>query len=132
MKYEPLTFLGLYVVAGAGQAQRDPQQFFDFMLALALGGLIALAYSLWKSRKKCADTYDTATWAVIATMGSTALAYFLAPILDGREVPLTSIALTAPLVAFVVTIAATPFIEWTLEGGVWGKVKDWMDKEKSG
>lgn len=132
MKYEPLTFLGLYAVAGAGQAQRDPQQFFDFMLALALGGFCALVFSLWKSRKKCADTYDTATWAVIATMGSTALAYFLAPILDGREVPLTGIALTAPLVAFVTTIAATPFIEWSLEGGLWRKAKDAIDKEGKG
>lgn len=121
--------LGLYAAAGADAARRDPQQFFDFMLALVLGGLIALVFSLWKSRKRQADTYDTATWAVIATMGSTALAYFLAPLLDGREVPLTGIALTAPLVAFVVTIAGTPFIEWALDGGPWNKAKAWIDRE---
>lgn len=124
MRQEPFIMLGLYAVAGADAAKRYPEYQVELIVMMAVGGMIALCFSIWKSKRKKADRVDTAIWAMIALLGSTALAYLLGPWLHGTAVPGTELVLTAPLVAFFTAISATPVIEWVLTGELWKLVRD--------
>lgn len=113
--YEPLTIAGSFLFTSAAATVRDPSTAMEFNAAIALGGLVTLLFSLWKSRKRKADGIDTALWAAIGFIGSMALAYFVSPVLEGST--LRGITITLPMAGFIICISAAPFIEWALEGG---------------
>jgi len=128
MKMDPFVLAGTFGLTGVMSANRDGAHALEFIAAIAIGGMIALCFSLWKSRQRKADGIDTSLWAMIALSGSTGLAYFLAPTLDGRTLPLLGIVLTQPLAAFLIAVGGTPFIEWLLTGEAFAKVKELIDK----
>lgn len=130
MKLDPFYVLGAFGVAGVAAVDRDPAYALAFMASLASGGLIALCFSLWKSRQRKADGIDTSLWAMIAVLGSTTLAFVLAPVLEGRTIPLLGITLTQPLAAFLIAVGGTPFIEWLLTGEAFALVRRWIDKRE--
>jgi hypothetical protein len=132
MKLDPFFLLGAYGVTGVAAATRNPAYALDFMLALAAGGLVALCFSLLKSRQRKADGIDTSLWAMIALVGSTGLAYVLAPVLDGRTIPLIGITLTQPLAAFLIALGGTPFIEWVLSGEAFALARRWIERREKG
>lgn len=116
MKSDPFIVLGAYGLTGVAAIHRGDANPIEFLGAIAAGGFLALLFSLWKSRKRRADGIDTALWATISLIGTMALAYFLAPALDGKSIPGLSIVLTKPLAAFLIALSATPAIEWMLTG----------------
>lgn len=128
MKMDPFWLAGTFGLTGVLAVKRDGAFALEFLAAIAIGGMIALCFSLWKSRQRKADGIDTSLWAMIALCGSTGLAYFLAPALDGRAIPLLGIILTQPLAAFLIAVGGTPFIEWLLTGEAFTKVKELIDK----
>lgn len=128
MKMDPFWLLGTFGLTSAMAVNRDGAYALEFLAAVGMGGMIALCFSLWKSRQRKADGIDTSLWAMIALSGSTGLAYFLAPTLDGRTIPLVGIVLTQPLAAFLIAVGGTPFIEWLLIGEAFAKVKEIIDK----
>lgn len=132
MKHDPFLLLGGFGVVSVAAIDRNPAYALEFMAAIASGGLIALLFSLWKSRQRKADGIDTALWAMIGLLGSTTLAFVLAPVLDGRSIPLIDITITQPLAAFLIAVGGTPFIEWLLTGEAFALARRWIDrKEKS-
>ena len=128
MKMDPFVLAATFGLTGVMSVNRDGVNALEFIAAIAIGGMIALCFSLWKSRQRKADGIDTSLWAMIALSGSTGLAYFLAPTLDGRTLPLLGIVLTQPLAAFLIAVGGTPFIEWLLTGEAFAKVKELIDK----
>jgi len=132
MKLDPFYVLGAFGVAGVAAVDRDPAYALAFMASLVSGGLIALCFSLWKSRQRKADGIDTSLWAMIAVLGSTTLAFVLAPVLEGRTIPLVGITLTQPLAAFLIAVGGTPFIEWLLTGEAFALIRRWVDKRERG
>jgi len=132
MKLDPFYVLGAFGVAGVAAVDRDPTYALAFMASLVSGGLIALCFSLWKSRQRKADGIDTSLWAMIAVLGSTTLAFVLAPVLEGRTIPLVGITLTQPLAAFLIAVGGTPFIEWLLTGEAFALIRRWVDKRERG
>lgn len=132
MKYDPFLLLFGFGVASLAEIDRNPAYALEFMAAILSGGLIALFFSLWKSRQRKADGVDTALWAMIGVLGSSTLAFVLAPVLDGRSIPLIGITLTRPLAAFLIAVGGTPFIEWLLTGEAFALARRWIErKEKS-
>lgn len=130
MKLDPFYLLGAYGVAGVGAVDRNPANALEFMFALITGGLVALCFSLLKSRQRKADGIDTSLWAMIGLFGSTGLAFVLAPALDGRTIPLVGITLNQPLAAFLIAVGGTPFIEWLLTGEAFGMLRRWAEKRE--
>lgn len=126
MKVDPFVALAAYGVAGVASIDRGYP--LEFIAALLTGGFLALCFSLWKSRQRKADGIDTSLWAMIALVGTMALAFFVAPQLDGRTIPLVGITLTTPLAAFLIATGGTPFIEWLLTGEAFAWVRKWGDK----
>lgn len=129
MKLDPFLVLGAFGLTGAAAASRNPAYAIEFMGAVAAGGVIALCFSLWKSRQRKADGIDTALWAMIGFIGSMALAFFVAPVLDGRTVPVLGITLNQPSAAFLIALGATPFIEWMLAGEAFAFARGWLDRK---
>lgn len=130
MKLDPFYLLGVYGVTGVAAVDRNPAYALEFMFALITGGLVALCFSLLKSRQRKADGIDTSLWAMVALFGSTGFAFVLAPALDGRVIPLVGITLTPPLAAFLIAVGGTPFIEWLLTGEAFGLFRRWLDKRE--
>ena len=114
MKLEPFVLLGAAGATSVATAVRGDPMLFEFMGALFSGSVLAMLFSLWKSRQRKADGVDTALWAMIALIGSWALAFFCTPMLAGREV--LGIVLHKPALAFIIAVSATPVIEWLLTG----------------
>lgn len=130
MKLDPFYLLGAYGVAGVAAVDRNPAHALEFIFALISGGLVALCFSLVKSRQRKADGIDTSLWAMIGLFGSTGLAFVLAPALDGRTIPLVGITLNQPLAAFLIAVGGTPFIEWLLSAEPMGMFRRWIDKRE--
>lgn len=130
MKLDPFYLLGAYGVAGVAAVDRNPAHALEFIFALISGGLVALCFSLVKSRQRKADGIDTSLWAMIGLFGSTGLAFVLAPALDGRTIPLVGITLNQPLAAFLIAVGGTPFIEWLLSAEPMGILRRWIDKRE--
>lgn len=128
MKMDPFFLAGSFGLTGVMAVNRDGAYALEFLAAIGIGGMIALCFSLWKSRQRKADGIDTSLWAMIALSGSMGLAYYLAPQLEGRAIPLLGIVLTQPLAAFLIAVGGTPFIEWLLTGEAFAKVKEMIDK----
>lgn len=126
MKLDPFGALFAYGVAGVASVQRGYP--LDFVAALVTGGFLALCFSLWKSRQRKADGIDTSLWAMIALVGCMALAFFVAPALDGKTIPIVGIVVTKPLAAFLIATGGTPFIEWLLTGEAFAWLKRLADK----
>jgi hypothetical protein len=126
MKLDPFAALFAYGVAGVASVQRGYP--LDFIAALMAGGFLALCFSLWKSRQRKADGIDTSLWAMIALVGCMALAFFLAPALDAKIIPILGIVLTKPLAAFLIATGGTPFIEWLLTGEAFAWLKRIAEK----
>lgn len=114
MKLDPFLVVGSFYATGVASIDRGYP--IEFMMALAAGSFLALLHSFWKSKQRKADGIDTALWAMIAVIGSFALAFFLAPSLEGRTLPIIDLTLTLPLAALLISLSATPFIEWLLTG----------------
>lgn len=129
MKYEPITIAVAYVTASMASVHLavDPREAILFNGAVAAGGFLTLLFSLWKSRKKKADRFDTALWATIGFVGSMALSFFGAPLLQGRNIIGTEVPISLPFAGFLIAISAAPFIEWALEGGPFKLAKDILD-----
>src|SRR3546814_11280736 len=117
MKFDPFYLLGAFGLTGVAAVHRDGAYALDFMAAIATGGFCALLFSLWKSRQRKADGIDTSLWALIGLIGSMGLAFFLAPALDGRTIPLIGITLTQPPAAFLIAPGAPPLPQWRLTAG---------------
>lgn len=130
MKFDPFYLLGAYSVTGVLAVSRDGAYALDFLAAVAAGGLIALCFSLWKSRQRKADGIDTSLWAMIALIGCMGLAFFLAPALNGRTIPFVDLTLTQPLAAFLIALGGTPFIEWLLTGEAFKLLRDWFERRQ--
>lgn len=128
MKMDPFWLVGTFGLTGVMAVNRDGAYALEFLAAIGLGGMTALCFSLWKSRQRKADGIDTSLWAMIALSGSTGLAFYLAPTLDGRAIPVIGIVLTQPLAAFLIAVGGTPFIEWLLTGEAFAKAKAVIDK----
>lgn len=126
MKVDPFVALAAYGVAGVASVDRGYP--LEFIAALLTGGFLALLFSLWKSRQRKADGVDTSLWAMIALVGCMALAFYLAPALGGKRIPLVGIVLTKPLAAFLIATGGTPFIEWLLTGEAFAWLKRLADK----
>lgn len=126
MKWEPFGLLAAYGAAGLASVNEGYPP--EFIVALVSGGFLALCFSLWKSRQRKADGIDTALWAMIGCVGSMALAFFVAPGLEGKFIPLLGVELTMPLAAFLIAVGGTPFIEWMLTGEAFALVKRMVDK----
>lgn len=126
MKVDPFVALAAYGVAGIASIDRGYP--LEFIAALLTGGFLALLFSLWKSRQRKADGIDTSLWAMIALVGTMSLAFYLAPQLDGRTIPLVGVTLTKPLAAFLIATGGTPFIEWLLTGEAFAWARKWGDK----
>ena len=126
MKLDPFVALFAYGVAGVASVERGYP--LEFIAALITGGFLALCFSLWKSRQRKADGVDTSLWAMIALVGCMALAFFVAPALAGRTIPLVGIVVTKPLAAFLIATGGTPFIEWLLTGEAFAWLKRLADK----
>jgi hypothetical protein len=126
MKVDPFGVLFAYGAVGVASIERGYD--LEFIAALLTGGFLALCFSLWKSRQRKADGIDTSLWAMIALVGTMALAFFLAPSLDGKSIPIVGITLTKPLAAFLIATGGTPFIEWLLTGEAFAWVRKWGDK----
>lgn len=126
MKLDPFAALFAYGVAGVASINRGYP--LEFIAALVTGGFLALCFSLWKSRQRKADGVDTSLWAMIALVGCMALAFFVAPALDGKTIPLVGIVVTKPLAAFLIATGGTPFIEWLLTGEAFAWLRKWADK----
>ena len=126
MKLDPFIALLAYGTAGVASVQRGYS--LEFIAALVSGGFLALCFSLWKSRQRKADGIDTSLWAMMALIGCMALAFFVAPSLDGRELPLVGIVLTKPMAAFLIATGGTPFIEWLLTGEAFAWLRKIADK----
>lgn len=126
MKWEPFGLIAAYGATGLASVQEGYPP--EFIVALVSGGFLALCFSLWKSRQRKADGIDTALWAMIGSVGSMALAFFVAPGLDGRFIPGVGIELTMPMAAFLIAVGGTPFIEWLLTGEAFQLVKRIIDK----
>lgn len=132
MKMDPFWLAGAFSLTGVAAVNRDGAYALEFMMAVAAGGVLALCFSLWKSRQRKADGIDTALWAMIGFVGSMALAFFFAPGLDGRTVPIVGITLTQPSAAFLIGLGATPFIEWMLTGEAFKLAQRFFDRIKPG
>lgn len=126
MKLDPFVALAAYGVAGVAAVERGYP--LEFIAALVTGGFLALLFSLWKSRQRKADGVDTALWAMIALVGTMALAFYVAPSLDGKTIPLIGIVVTKPTAAFLIAVGGTPFIEWLLTGEAFAWLKRLVDK----
>lgn len=126
MKLDPFVALAAYGVAGVASVDRGYP--LEFIAALLTGGFLALLFSLWKSRQRKADGVDTSLWAMIALVGCMALAFYLAPALEGKRIPLVGIVLTKPLAAFLIATGGTPFIEWLLTGEAFAWLKRIAEK----
>lgn len=126
MKLDPFAALFAYGVAGVASVQQGYP--LEFIAALITGGFLALCFSLWKSRQRKADGIDTSLWAMIALVGCMALAFFVAPQLDGKVIPLVGITVTKPLAAFLIATGGTPFIEWLLTGDAFAWLRRMADK----
>lgn len=126
MKWEPFGLLAAYGAAGLASVKEGYPP--EFIVALVSGGFLALCFSLWKSRQRKADGIDTALWAMIGSVGSMALAFFVAPALEGKFIPLVGVELTMPLAAFLIAVGGTPFLEWLLTGEAFALIKRMIDK----
>lgn len=126
MKMDPFLTLGAFGVTGIASIRQGYD--LHFLAALLTGGVLALLFSLWKSRQRKADGIDTALWATIALIGTMALAFFLAPVMEGRSIPVTDIVMTKPLAAFLIAVGGTPAIEWLLTGEAFKWAKKVADK----
>lgn len=126
MKLDPFVALAAYGVAGVASIDRGYP--IEFIGALVTGGFLALCFSLWKSRQRKADGIDTSLWAMIALVGCMALAFFVAPAIDGKTIPLVGIVVTKPLAAFLIATGGTPFIEWLLTGEAFAWLRKWGEK----
>lgn len=126
MKLDPFLVVGSFFATGTAAVNRGYP--IEFMMAIAVGSFLALLHSYWKSRQRKADGIDTALWAMIATIGSFALAFFVAPSLEGKILPVVHITLTLPMAAFLISVSATPFIEWLLTGEAFKLVKKLIEK----
>lgn len=126
MKLDPFVALAAYGVAGVASVDRGYS--LEFIAALVTGGFLALLFSLWKSRQRKADGVDTSLWAMIALVGCMALAFFVAPALDGKTIPVVGIVVTKPTAAFLIATGGTPFIEWLLTGEAFAWLKRIADK----
>ena len=126
MKWEPFGLLAAYGAAGLASVREGYPP--EFIVALVSGGFLALCFSLWKSRQRKADSIDTALWAMIGCVGSMALAFFVAPSLEGKFLPLVGVELTMPLAAFLIAVGGTPFLEWLLTGEAFQLAKRMIDK----
>lgn len=126
MKVDPFGVLFAYGAVGVASIKRGYD--LEFIAALLTGGFLALCFSLWKSRQRKADGIDTSLWAMIALVGCMALAFFVAPALNGKTIPLVDIVVTKPLAAFLIATGGTPFIEWLLTGEAFAWLRKWGDK----
>lgn len=126
MKLDPFVALAAYGVAGVASVDRGYS--LEFIAALLSGGFLALLFSLWKSRQRKADGIDTSLWAMIALIGCMALAFFVAPALEGRVIPLLGVVVTKPAAAFLIATGGTPFIEWLLSGEAFAWLKGIAEK----
>ena len=114
MKEPFIALAGITALVTSSGAIHDPALAGRVGAVLAAGACSAL-YSWWKSRKRKADSTDTAIWALIALFGSMSFGWFLGPELAGREimgVPLPA----APLMTWLLTLSGVPVIEWMLDG----------------
>lgn len=114
MKLDPFLVVGSFFATGVASIDRGYP--VEFMMALATGSFLALLHSYWKSRQRKADGIDTALWAMIAVVGSFFLAFFFAPSLVGKTLPVIGIVLDLPMSGFLISISATPLIEWLMTG----------------
>lgn len=126
MKLDPFAALAAYGVAGVASIERGYP--LEFVAALVTGGFLALLFSLWKSRQRKADGIDTALWAMIALVGTMALAFYVAPSLDGKTIPIVGIVITKPTAAFLIAAGGTPVIEWLLTGEAFAWLKRLAEK----
>jgi drug/metabolite transporter (DMT)-like permease len=128
MNLEPFVLLGAFGLTAVATVNRGDPNPYEFLGAILAGGFLALLFSFWKSRKRKADGIDTALWAMIALVGTMALAYFLAPTLDGKTIPVVAIVLNKPLAAFLIALSGTPAIEWMLTGEAFAWLRRIGDK----
>lgn len=135
MKFDPFLVWGSFMASGVGAVHQGYAYPLEFMAALATGSFLALLHSYWKSRQRKANGIDTALWATIALIGSFALAFFVAPALEGKLLPIVHVTVTLPMAAFLIAVSATPFLEWLLTGEAFKLfqklISKWVDKEKS-
>ena len=124
MKFEPFGAVLFTAVLGAVSVAKSNAETIPLLAAVLLGGTVAGAWSVLKSRKKRASSTDTALWAYIAMIGSMGLAFFAAPYVAHRQIDLGDAgSMTmpdAPLLAFIFAISGAPIIErlasgWLLE-----------------
>lgn len=124
MKFEPFGAILFTAALGTVSVAKGNAETIPLLAAVLLGGTVAGAWSVLKSRKKRASSTDTALWAYIAMIGSMGLAFFAAPYVAHREIDLGDVgSMTmpdAPLLAFIFAISGAPIIErlasgWLLE-----------------
>lgn len=119
MKFEPFLMLSAVSALSVRTVERGQPYAPELIGAVLAGGFIAALYSFWKSRKLKSDFTDMGIWLTIALIGSIALGLLGAPLIAGRTMWGVTIPLdAAPFVGLLLTISATPFIEWLLQGGL--------------
>jgi uncharacterized membrane protein len=127
MKSDPFMLLGAIGTLSVASVARGDAQTLEFIGAMVMGSFIALCASLLKSRKRKDGPTERNLAAMIAVTGSLGLAFFFAPLIEGRIV--AGVALSKPFAAFIITVAASPIIEWLLDGGPLRWVDEWRRKK---
>lgn len=136
MKFEPFGAILFTAMLGATGVASANAETIPMLAATLSGGSIAGALSVLKSRRKRANSTDTALWAYIAMIGGMGLAFFGAPVLAHaplgtwggveREMP------WAPPIAFVLAIGGAPIIEKLGAGWLVDLLPEWLGGKKKG
>jgi hypothetical protein len=120
MKFEPFGALIFTAALGTVGVAKGNADTILLLASVLLGGTVAGAWSVLKSRKKRASSTDTALWAYIAMIGSMGLAFFAAPYVAHRQIDLGDVgSMTmpdAPLLAFIFATGGAPIIEKLASG----------------
>lgn len=120
MKFEPFGAVLFTAALGTVSVAKGNAETIPLLAAVLLGGTVAGAWSVLKSRKKRASSTDTALWAYIAMIGSMGLAFFAAPYVAHRVIDLGDVGRMtmpdAPLLAFIFAISGAPIIEKLAQG----------------